>query len=291
MKSYDSDTMKKVLFAVLMATSVAYGSDPGTAKGTMTVGGKKTDLKYAVAKNTENGFDKKVTDVVVLLSNVPVTVEEFSSFAKMMTLADSGKLTGIEVEITPDNKIISGQVYSPEFHLSGNSFSAVGMHQFDPKTNKKTEVEGKLSTTHESTFKNVAFSYNATFHALVGAPKAEAAAALKGTKLPADGGDLGKTYLAFTKSIAAGDMKAVRNGVSAERAAQMNTPDFKEMFPLIQAMQPKNIKVTGGAVDGDTATLNATGNQDGDKATGTISMVREGGKWKVAKESWSSTHK
>jgi hypothetical protein len=284
--------MKKLLLAVLMMTAtIAYGSDPGTAKGTMTVGGKKTDLKHAVAKNTQNGFDKKVTDVVVLLSNVPVTVEEFSSFAKMMNLADSGKLTGIEVEITPDNKIISGQVYSPEFHLSGNSFSAVGMHQFDPKTNKKTEVEGKLSTTHESTFKNVAFSYNATFHALVGAPKAEAAAVLKGTKLPADGGDLGKTYLAFTKSIAAGDMKAVRNGVSAERAAQMNTPDFKEMFPLIQAMQPKNIKVTGGAIDGDTATLTATGNQDGDKATGTISMVREGGTWKVAKESWSSTHK
>jgi hypothetical protein len=283
--------MKKVLFAVLMATSVAYGSDPGTAKGTMTVGGKKADLRYAVAKNTQNGFDKKVTDVVVLLSNIPVTAEQFSDIGKMMDLADSGKLTGIEVEITPDNKIISGQVYSPEFHLTGNSFSAVGMHQFDPKTNKKTEVEGKLSTTHESTFKNVAFSYNATFHAVVTAPKAEAAAVLKGTNLPAGGGDLGKTYLAFTKSVAAGDMKAVREGVSAERAAQMNTPDFKEMFPMIQAMQPKNIKVTGGAVDGDSATLTATGNQDGDKATGTIAMVREGGKWKVAKESWNSTHK
>ena len=274
-----------------MATSVAYGSDPGTAKGTMTVGGKKTDLRYAVAKNTENAFDKKVTDVVVLISNIQVTPEQFASIGKMMDLADSGKLTGIEVEITPDNKIISGQVYSPEFHLGGNSFSAVGMHQLDATTNKKTEVEGKLSTKHDESFHNVTYSYNTTFHAVVTAPKPEAAPALKGTKLPPGGGDLGKTYLAFTKSIAAGDMKAVRNGVSAERAAQMDTPDFKQMFPLIQAMQPKDIKVTGGAVDGDNATLTATGNQDGDKATGTISMVREGGKWKIAKESWSSTHK
>ena len=281
--------MKKALLAVLLATSVsAYATDPGTAKGTMTVGGKKTDLKYAVAKNTPNGFDKKITDVVVLLSNVPVTAEQFASIGKMMDLADSGKLTGIEAEITPDNKIISGQIYSPEFHLSGNSFSATGMHQFDPKTNTKTEVEGKLSTTHESSFKNVAFSYNATFHAVVTAPKTEAPAKLKGTPLPAGGGDLGKTYLAFTKSVGAGDMKAVKSGVSAERAAQMDTPDFKQMFPLIQAMQPKNIKVTGGAVDGDNATLNATGVSDGAKATGTITMVREGGKWKVAKESWSS---
>ena len=273
-----------------MTTTVAYGSDAETAKGTMTVGGKKTDLRYAVAKNTQNGFDKKMTDVVVLLSNVPVTAEQFASIGSMMDLADSGKLTGVEVEITPDNKVISGQLYSPEFHLQGNSFSAVGMHQFDPKTNKKTEVEGKLSTTHESTFKDVAFSYNATFHALVVAPKAAAATALKGTPLPAGGGDIGKTYLAFTKSIVAGDMNAVRGGVSAERAAQMNTPDFKEMFPMLQAMEPKNIKITGGAVDGDTATLTATGLMDTDKAAGTISMVREGGKWKVAKESWSSKH-
>ena len=279
--------MKKALLAVVMATGVAYASDPGTATGTMTVGGKKTTLKYAVARNH---VDEGKTNIRVLLSNVPVTVEQFDDIGAMMELADSGKLTGIEVEITPDKKIISGQLYSPEFHLQGNNFSAVGMHEFTPTKFTKTALAGKLSTSHESSFNKVSFAYSATFNAAVQTPKAAEPAKLKGTPLPAGGGDLGKTYLAFTKSIAAGDMNAVKNGVSAERAAQMNTPDFKEMFPLIQAMQPKDIKVTGGAVDGDSATLNATGVSDGDKATGTISMVREGGKWKVAKESWSSKH-
>jgi hypothetical protein len=286
--------MRKTSLGILVTIMVAaagYGSDEGTANGTMTVGGKKTTLKYAVARNTPNHLEEGKTDIRVLLSNIPVTVEEFADIGKMLELSDSGKLTGIEVEITPDKKIISGQLYSPEFHLQGNQFSAVGMHEFKPTTFTKTALAGKLSTSHPSNFNKVSFSYSATFNAAVKAPKAAAPVKLKGTPLPADGGDLGKTYLAFTKSIAAGDMKAVRNGVSAERAAQMNTPDFKEMFPLIQAMQPKNIKVTGGAVDGDTATLTATGNQDGDKATGTISMVREGGNWKVSKESWSSTHK
>jgi hypothetical protein len=281
--------IKKVFAAVLMTAAVAYGSDPGTASGTMTVGGKKTSLRYAVAKTTPNGFEKGKTDVVVLLSNIPVTVEQFSSFLDMMHLSDSGTLTGVEVEITPEKKIISGMLYSPEFHLQGNSFSAVGMHQFDATTFNKSEVAGTVSTTHESSFNKVAFSYSATFDVRVGVPKAAAPAALKGTALPAGGGDIGKAYLAFAKSMAAGDMKAVHNGASAERAKQMDQDP--ELFPMLQMMQPKNIKITGGAVNGDSATLTATGTSDGDPATGTITMVREGGQWKVAKGSWSSTHK
>ena len=284
--------MIKVLAALLLSAGVAYATDPGTASGTMTVGGKKTQLRYAVAKTTENGFDKKKTDIVVLLSNIPVTVEEFSNIGKMMDLSDSGKLTGVEVEITPEKKIISGMLYSPDFHFQGNSFSAVGMHEFESTTFKKSEVAGKLASSQESSFKDVKFSYSATFDAVVKAPKAEAPAKLKGTPVPAGGGDIGKSYLAFVQNVQKGNMPAVMGGVTAERAKQMNDdPDFKKLFPLMQMMEPKNIKVTGGAVDGDTATLTATGSSDGDPATGTITMVREGGKWKVSKESWNSTHK
>ena len=284
--------MMKVFAVLLLSASLAYASDPGTATGTMTVGGKKTPLRYAVAKTTPNGFEKGKTDVVVLLSNIPVTVEQFSSIGDMMHLSDSGTLTGVEVEITPEKRIISGMLYSPDFHLQGNSFSAVGMHQFDATTLTKNEVAGKLSSTHESSFQKVSFSYSATFDARIGQPKAAAPAALKGTPLPAGGGDIGKAYLAFVKAMAAGNIKAVHNGASAERAKQMDEdPDFKKLFPMLQMMEPKNVKISGGAVNGDTATLSATGTSDGDAATGTITMVREGGQWKVSKESWSSTHK
>jgi len=53
-------------------------------------------------------------------------------------------------------------------------------------------------------------------------------------------------------------------------------------------MQAKNIKVTGGAVDGDTATLLATGKDGDSTSNATITMVREGGAWKVSKESWKT---
>ncbi len=279
--------MNKVACSIvggLLLTIAAYGMDAGTASGSMTVGGKTAPLKYAVAKKSKDG-------AVVLLSNVPVTVETFDDIGKMMELADSGKLTGVEVTITPDKHIISGQFYSPEFKLQGNNFSGTGMHELETTIFKPAEIAGKLYTSHESSFHDVKYSYSAKFDARVQAPKPEAPPVLKGTKLPPGGGDPGKAYLAFVKSLTSGDMNAVKAAASASRAKQMNdAPEFKEMFPMIQAMEPKKIKITGGAIDGETATLLATGSSDGDPAHGEISMVREGGKWKVEKESWKSKH-
>jgi hypothetical protein len=107
--------------------------------------------------------------------------------------------------------------------------------------------------------------------------------------LGAGGGDPGKAYLAYTRILAGGNTAAVKKAVSTDRAKQMDVPDFKEMFPLLQAMEPKKIKVTGGAVNGDKATLAVTGDSEGTPAKGTIEMVREGGVWKVGKESWKSS--
>ena len=278
-----------LLAAGALIASMASAAEPGTATGKMTVAGKNTELHYALARTTKNPFHDKLTDMVVLVTNLEVTPEQWADMSTMFDLAGSGKLTGIEVEIDKDNQIISGTVYSPLFKLQGNSFSAVGMHKFEPTSKSNTDISGKLTTSHESSFKNVSYSYSVTFHAVASTPKPETAAKLKGTPLSAGGGDPGKAYFAYLKSMTAGNMAALKKAVSAERAKQMDQdPDFKKMFPLIQAMQPKKITVTGGAIDGDFATLKATGDQDGTPATGTITMMREGGSWKVQREEWKS---
>jgi hypothetical protein len=276
-----------VMLTCAVAAGVCYATDPGTATGKMTVGGKTTELHWAVARIAKTPFNKNQTDVIVLISNIQVTPEQFNDLKSMFDLADSGRLTGIEVTIE-NKKIIGSQIYSPMFKLQGNSFSAVGMHEFEPTTFKGGDVAGKLSTTHESSFNNVTFKYSTTFHAIATAPNPPAEAKLEGKPLGPGGGDPGKAYLAYTKILAGGSIAAVKKAVSAVRAKQMDDPDFKQMFPLVQAMEPKKIKVTGGAVNGDKATLTATGDSDGAPAKGTIEMVREGGAWKVDKESWKS---
>jgi hypothetical protein len=119
---------------------------------------------------------------------------------------------------------------------------------------------------------------------------ANTAATAKATPLPADGGAPGKAYMEYCKAITAGNMDALRKLVSADRAKQMDDPEFKKMFPMIQSMQAKEIKITGGTMSGNTATLNATGKDSmgGGVSTGTIDMVMEDNQWKVKQDSWKS---
>jgi hypothetical protein len=55
-------------------------------------------------------------------------------------------------------------------------------------------------------------------------------------------------------------------------------------------MMPKDIKVTGGTIDGGKAYLVLTAKQpdDGSKTSGKCDMVLEDGAWRVEKESWTT---
>jgi hypothetical protein len=118
-----------------------------------------------------------------------------------------------------------------------------------------------------------------------------AADAEKATTLPADGGEPGKAYMAYSKAFASGDMAALKKMVSADRAKQMDDPQFKEMFTMMQALQPKDIKILGGTMTAKEATLKAEGKAEGaeQKQTGEIHMILEDKMWKLEKESWKGS--
>jgi hypothetical protein len=118
-----------------------------------------------------------------------------------------------------------------------------------------------------------------------------AADAEKPTTLPADGGEPGKAYMAYSKAFAAGDVASLKKMVSADRAKQLDDPQMKEMLPMMQALQPKDIKITGGTMTSKEATLNAERKAEGakDKQTGEIHMILEDKVWKVEKESWKGS--
>jgi hypothetical protein len=112
----------------------------------------------------------------------------------------------------------------------------------------------------------------------------------KSTPLPADGGEPGKAYMTYTKAFASGDMAALKKLVSSDRAKAMDDPQFKEMFSMMQSMQPKEIKVTGGTMTSKDANLNVEAKAEGNtKTTGTVHMILEDKVWKVEKESWKSS--
>lgn len=270
----------KQLALCLFALVITVSAGAQTVTGSITVNGKKATLDHVTAI-------RKDGNVKVILSDHAVTPVQLGDDFAMHDMKD---ISGVEVEINPDGQIPSGTFYSPLLTKFGGSFSATGMHKWEG-TIKGDTIEGKLSTPKGEFFDNT-YEYSVTFKASIASGKALAAPApvLKGKPLPADGGEPGKAYRAYIVILKAGNPAKIKAAISAERAKQMSDDDLKKMLPMIQAMMPNDIKIGSGAVDGDHATLNVTGKEKegGAKSTGTVDLVREGGVWKVEKESWST---
>jgi hypothetical protein len=262
----------------LLATPLA----AQTASGTLTANGKKTPLDHVVAARDKDG------NVHVLLTNEPVTADQLLSHAVEFDLAGKGNFSGVQVEFDKSGQIVSGSFYSPTFTKMGGSFSASGMHKFEG-TVTASSAEGKLWMEKEDDFFDNTYVYTAKFSAPVGGPSKPAPAAPpKGKPLPADGGEPAKAYRAYLKTIQGGNLAQIRGAVSSERSKQVSDKDMKEMIPMLQLMAPKNLKISGGAVDGEHATLLATSQDGSETMHGTITMLKEGGGWKVEQESWKN---
>lgn len=274
------------LLVGLAVTIAATAGDAPKVSGSITANGKTTALKYAVAMPKPDPFDKKKSATFVLVTDQEVPAAALADEFEFMRWYDKANLKGFAVLIDGDKRVVSGNVYDPA--LKHNGFSGVGMQQVELTAMTPTRITGKVFIPKPDDFFGDTYQYSATFDLPVTAVKAPAAEPPKGTPLPAGGGEPAKAYAVYAKAITAGDMKGLRKLVDAERAKQMDSAEFKEMFPMIQAMQPKNMKITGGAVDGDTATLLATAKDGKETSTGTITMVRQGGAWKVQSESWKT---
>jgi hypothetical protein len=258
----------------------------GTA-GTLTINGKTVQLKYGYAVQKEDPFDKKKKATQLLVTDQAIPAEAVSDEFKLMEVRDAQKLNGIMILVTEGKRVVSGAVYSPL--LKKMSFvSGVGMQKLDLSAYTPARMAGRVWLEKPDDFFDNIYQYDVTFDVPVGAQKSDQPEQPKGTPLPAGGGEPGKAYDAYRKALIGGNLPVLRKSVVAEMAKQMDSPEFKEQFKLIQAIQPKNVKVTGGAIDGDTATLLATAKDEHETSNGTITMVREGGAWKVKKESWRS---
>jgi hypothetical protein len=260
----------------------------GTVKGSLTANGKTFALNHGYAQMHKDHFDKTKSVLEVIFTDQELSPAAASDDMELMQAQDKQQLSGFTATIDDDKKIVSATVFSPAFKKM-HQFSAVGMQTLDLKSMTATRVAGTISMAKEDDFFDEKYQYSATFDLPISKPFVAAAPVLKGTPLPAGGGDPGKAYLAYLKLLTGNDMNKFLGAVSAARAKEASSdPDFKKMFPLIQAMEPTGVKIVSGASDGKSATLLATG-KDGDQVSnGTITLVKEGGAWKVEKEEWKT---
>lgn len=284
------DRFRSSLALVLLAFSLPALAADGKVDGSLTANGKTFALKHAYAQTRKDPFDKKKTVLQLTFTDKELSPAAASDDMELMQAQDKQQLSGFTATIDADKQVISGTVFSPAFKKM-KQFSATGMQKLNLTALTDAHVAGSIGLAKPDNFFDETYQYNATFDLPIGKPAAPAPPpALKGTPLPAGGGEPGKAYLAYLKVMASGDMKAFLGSVAAARAKEASSdPDFKKLFPMLQAMQPKGVKVTSGAVNGNTATLLVTGKDDNQVSNGTITMVKEGNAWKVEREEWKTS--
>jgi hypothetical protein len=264
----------------------------GGAIGTLKVDGSTVKLTHSIARLTPNAFDEKKKDVEVLLTDQPVATETFIDNDKLYADVKNGKLLGLVVKIDSDEKPYHLQLLHPKTPMQ---LSGTGFFNFDAIDFSEKHAAGHLFSNGEEDFMGKhKYSYDVSFAVpvqMIAIPSELTLDASSGKKLPAGGGEPGKAYMSFDKAARGGNLNDMKKLASKSRPLpDMKPEEMKQMIELMKLMRPAKVKVLGGFVSGDHATLSVEGEEPSDKkkATGTIEMGLEDGTWKLLAEKWSS---
>jgi hypothetical protein len=131
------------------------------------------------------------------------------------------------------------------------------------------------------------YQYNVKFATDI-APRMVAAAPTAADAAEAGKAASAQAYLAFVAAVRGGNKAKMMELASPKVREMMSGPDFAETLKFVQSMMPANIKVLKATETGDEAKLVVTGTEEGKARQGTVTMMRQNGKWYMVKESWKS---
>ncbi len=254
--------------------------------GTLYNEGKAITLKSAYAYRTPDPFEKNKQITRVVFADKVIDTAALKDASDRDDAIDTQLRGATRVDLNLD---ADGSVQNVNIRTDGSSGSqsGSGWYTLTLKHNDDKRVEGSFRTNDEADKKSGHY-YDLAF--ALDLPAAPAT----GTALPANGGDAGKAYIAYLAALKKGDIDLLAKSMSKSRSAELlshrSDPQFKMMFGFIQSqalLAPKYIK---GESKGDSATLDYDGKDgEGSAMSSTVAMLREGGAWKVEKET-STTH-
>lgn len=270
----------RTILAVTLVTCASWMAQAGDASGTLEVNGKTYQITHAYGIAVEDAFEKGKDMPMLILSDRPLPEKLLNEKVDFFELRDAG-MNGMKMEFyskgTNYSMMLVGAGVEGSVSVSG-TFDSNQFSVYEP-----ARLAGKIAA--EKSVGDTTFKYNVVFETDVLPRKAKVAptaAQLKAAQSAASA----KAYLAFNQAVRDGKLDAIRAAVAPERAAMMDSPDFKNMLGLIQAMMPADIAVVKATETGNDAELELTGKQDGKEKDGTVTMKKIGGKWLVEKESW-----
>lgn len=278
--------MNTILRLSALGLALASGLVLADGSGTLYNDGKAIALKHAYAYRMPDPFDRTKQITRVVFADKPIDAAALADASDRDGAIDDQLREATRVDL---NLEADGSVQNVNTHVgySSGSQSGSGWYTASIKRNDDKRVEGSFRSNDEGDKKSGRYYDLAFALDLPGAPD-------PGATLPANGGEQGKAYLAYLAVLRKGDVDALAKSMTKTRAdellAHRNDKDFKMMFGFIQSQALREPKYVKGNAKGERATLEYTGKDaEGNAVTSTVSMLREGGAWKVEKEASKTT--
>jgi hypothetical protein len=279
--------MKLALGCSLTLLTLASGLAWADGSGTLYQEGKSLALVSAYAYRGPDPFDKTKEITTVVFSDKKIDAAAANAAANRGEAVEDqlrrAEATRVELNIEGDGSVQNVNIVS---RGSSGSQSGSGWYTIKLAKHDAKRIDGTFKSNDEADKKSGRF-YDLKFALDIAGPPDLGAA------LPSGGGEPAKAYMAYLAALKKGDVDALAKTMTKERSAEIlahrNDPDFKMMFAFIQQSAMRDPKCTKGFSKGDAATLELSGKDgDGNAATSTATMQKEGGTWRLAKESMST---
>ncbi len=258
--------MRISTLALLMIAPIAI-AEP-VARGQITIDGKASDIVDAVAMPFMGSWTK-VALRTAAFDRARMAEDGRLDFADLMSAQGRDGAVMIEFRLASpgDGTCIDVSPASPKTYCDGVVVELT--------TRTADRVAGTL------TWKGGTNSAQASFDVPI---QDTLAPVVRGTPLPADGGEPGRAMLALFDAIAAGDVERIRaqSHPSQRKEVEMTDPtELATSLRMMKAMTPTKVTLDGGSVDGDEAWINFSGQLRDKDTKGSATLERLDGRWYV----------
>jgi hypothetical protein len=155
-----------------------------------------------------------------------------------------------------------------------------------------TGLQGRISTAKPVTLSDLTYSFDATFSLPLGIAKP--APPPPRIEVSGDSSAPSKAYAEYYRGVFTGTAEMIRGFWTKARQEEFDKadPETRAMMLDLLKSNPEQIRITKSTSKGASCTLSVEGvNETAARSAAEITMVHEGGAWKIEREKWTSTNK
>ncbi|TAG03152.1 MAG: hypothetical protein EAZ43_07185 [Betaproteobacteria bacterium] len=265
--------MFTALTALMMTAPMAHAQ--ASATGSITVNGKKTELKHAYAFTRAAGV-KDMVKTTLILADKPLPAAAVTDSMERSTARKLGDIKMLVVGFNDEKDIVSFSHEKGEF--SGSRVSSAHKVTFD--TFSDQALKGRLFTSGEQPIRTTpgTYSFDVQFNAAMTVPRAPDAMGKKAWDTPQ-----GKVLADYLRAARASDKAALKRLILPEYVKELEGPKAAEglKFLKMSSPDPKTAEFESLMIEGNVAKAKIVVRHKGATETTGYELRRVGDAWLV----------